>query len=425
MNKYIRAAETLGADSVEICHTKTHTFSLSNEGHGRGSKEYDFSEGYSIRVLRKGRVGFAYVGKEGDLNDGVKRALSLSKFSRKTEFEFPHKKKYKKLDVYDKKIEGMDEERGSKILNDLMDSVDKPVKATHCGVEYGIGHIAIENSSGLSVSGESTNIACFVHCSLGKNSGSCFETSTHFDFNHKNIGKTATARTLEMSKATPTKGGRMPVVFEQEALHSLLSSLFLPSFHGERIQRKISLLHNKIGKEIASDEFTLSDDPLSKGPGSSYFDGEGVVCKKKKLVTCGVVSDFLYDLKTASLSKDNPSVGNCRRGSYESEPSIGVSNININEGDVKDVLECCGNGIIVSSVFGEHTANDLTGEFSVSVERGFEIKNGDKKKPIRGNVISGNIFSLLKDITGIEKGQKRYFNFISPRIAFKKIEVVG
>ena len=186
-------------------------------------------------------------------------------------------------------------------------------------------------------------------------------------------------------------------------------------------------MHDRLGRKIGAESLTLTDNPLFNGPGSSSFDGEGTRCAEKKLIEKGIARNFLFDLKTASLAGDslNPSPGNCSRASYMAEPGIGSSNLVLGKGKTRDVLSECASGILVCSVFGEHTANDLTGEFSVSVERGFEIRDGEKGKPVRGNVISGNIFELIKNIAAIEAKQERIGSFISPRIFFEGLQVVG
>lgn len=426
MRSIVLLAERLGADEAEIFHASDRAVSVSSERDEVRTKEYSLSDGYGVRVIKDGRIGFSYFAKGGDAEAAIKRAVSLSKFSRKAPFGLPHSSRFPKVDVFDKRIDRLDEEEAVGMLQEILASISAPSKPTKTGIDYGTANFEIENSSGLSASGSSTHISCFAHCAIGKSGGSSDRSSAHLDFEPSKVGDEASERAREMVRAKPAKGGRMPAVLEPEALYSLLFSLLLPSFHGERVHRKISKLHDKVGGKVASEALTISDDPLCDAPGSSPFDGEGTASRKKILLKKGVVSDFLFDSKTAVLVPGpGVSPGNCRRFSYLSEPGIGPSNLVLESGKATDALEECGNGILVCSVFGEHTANDLTGEFSVSVDRGFEIVGGRKGKPTRGNVISGNMFSLIEGITAIEKKKERYGNLITPRIAFEEIQVVG
>ncbi len=427
MRKYVLLAERMGADEAEACRLFGFSLSISREGSASETKEFSASEGYSIRVLKGKRLGFAYFAKGGDAKGAIRTALALSKFSNLTDFSFPEKKRFPKLETFDKNVAGLGEEKAAGMLAELAGPIEKPVKVAKAGLDSGVGEIELENSSGLSASRSSTHISCFAHCTCKKSSGSSFRDSRFLDFRPEEVGKEASERAVETSSAKPVKTGRFPAVLEAEALSSLFYSLLLPSFHGERAYRKISQLHDKLGQGIASGGLSLADNPLLNGPGSSHFDGEGIGCKEKKLIEKGVASNFLFDLKTASLAGDslNPSPGNCRRGSNMSEPGIGSSNMVVGNGKSRDILRECTNGLLICSVFGEHTANDLTGEFSVSVERGFVIRDGERGKPIRGNVISGNVFELIRKITAIESKQERSGSFISPRIAFGEIHVVG
>ena len=425
MKNYLLLAEKNGADRAEIFRISTSSFSVSAEGK-TVTKECDLSEGYGLRVLAAGKLGFSYFAKGGDAQEAVVRALALSKFSRKTCFDFPGSARCADVDVFDKRVNELDEESGSKMLDEIVLAIEKPAKPAKCGVEFSSSEIELLNSSGLSLSEKSTHITCFAQTNAKKSGGSSFRTSTHLDFQPAKVGTEASERAIDMLNAKPAKGGRTPAVFEPEALYSLLYSLLLPSFHGERVYRKISKLHDKLGESIAIKDFTMSDDPLAKGPSSFSFDGEGTPGRAKALIKGGVVSDFLFDTKTAVLARGlNPTPGNCGRSSYLSEPAIGMSNAVVKRGNSQDALADCKNGILICSVFGEHTANDLTGEFSVSVDRGFRIENGEKTSPVRGNVISGNVFGLLNRIISIEKTQERYANLITPRIAFEEIQVVG
>jgi len=425
MKNYLSLAEKNGADRAEIFRISTSSFSVSAEGK-TVTKECDLSEGYGLRVLKAGKLGFSYFAKGGDAQEAVARALALSKFSRKTGFDFPGSARCADVHVFDKRVNGLDEESGSKMLDEVVFAIRKPAKPAKCGVEFSSSEIELLNSSGLSLSEKSTHITCFAQCNAGKSGGSSFRTSSHLDFQPAEVGREASERATDMLNAKPAKGGRTPAVFEPEALYSLLYSLLLPSFHGERVYRKISKLHDKLGESIAAKDFTMSDDPLAKGPSSFSFDGEGTPGRRKALIKNGTLSGFLFDVRTASLARGlNPTAGNCRRSTYLAEPGIGVSNVIVEAGSSKDVVRECKSGILICSVFGEHTANDLTGEFSVSVDRGFRIENGEKTSPARGNVISGNVFDLLNRIISIEKIRERYANLITPRIAFGEIRVVG
>jgi PmbA protein len=425
MRKLVILAEKLGAEQAEIVRIKGSGTSASSEG-SRLEKEYSASEGYSVRVLKGGRVGFSYFAKGGNARDAIKRALSLCKFANSTEFSFPEKnKRFPKAKTFDKKVSQLDEADCLKMLREVEKNSIKPAKPSKCGIEFGESEMEIENSFGLSLFENSTHISGFCSCTYKKSSGGSFRSSSFLDFSPSVIGKEASMRAVEMERARPLKAGKMQAVLEPEALQSLVYSLLLPSFNGERAYRKVSALHNMLGKKVASECFCMADDPLYESPATCSFDGEGVASEKKELIEDGILRSFMFDMKTACLAHHlSPTPGNCKRYAYSAEPGIGASSIIIEKGNAKSALEGISSGILISSVFGEHTSNALTGEFSVSVDRGYEIAKGEKHKPARGNVISGNFFELIKEIKAIGRKQERIGSFACPSIAFESIQVV-
>ncbi|MEM2086909.1 MAG: metallopeptidase TldD-related protein, partial [Archaeoglobaceae archaeon] len=75
--------------------------------------------------------------------------------------------------------------------------------------------------------------------------------------------------------------------------------------------------------------------------------------------------------------------------------------------------------LIIHNFLGSHTANPLSGDFSV------ECLNAElNSRAIKGAMIYGNIFEVLKRIEGYSSEEKQVECTISPAIRFKKIRVV-
>ena len=73
---------------------------------------------------------------------------------------------------------------------------------------------------------------------------------------------------------------------------------------------------------------------------------------------------------------------------------------------------------------GSHTANVTTGDIGLEVSAAFMVDKGERK-PVKGFMLSGNVFDWFKEIEGLEKKQKTYGSLISPRIAFRDVHVVA
>jgi PmbA protein len=151
---------------------------------------------------------------------------------------------------------------------------------------------------------------------------------------------------------------------------------------------------------------------------SQPFDDEGVPSARIPLVENGVVKNCIYNLEIASL-EGIADCGRCARPSYANIPGIGFSNLIISPGNMgEDDGE-----LSVLSFHGTHTANVTTGDFGIEVNSAFLLKN-NKRMPVRGFMISGNIFNLFNTIYGIGKRQKKLGSFFSPRIAFSDVHVI-
>jgi PmbA protein len=74
---------------------------------------------------------------------------------------------------------------------------------------------------------------------------------------------------------------------------------------------------------------------------------------------------------------------------------------------------------------GAHTANPISGDFSVEANNAFIIENGEITTPVKKAMISGNIFASLANCEGINSEIKQYGPFIIPKILCKDLRVVG
>ncbi|MBU7033019.1 MAG: TldD/PmbA family protein, partial [Theionarchaea archaeon] len=85
--------------------------------------------------------------------------------------------------------------------------------------------------------------------------------------------------------------------------------------------------------------------------------------------------------------------------------------------DIKD-------GYLVLDVHGAHSSNPESGDFSIVCSPAFRIENGEISGGITGMMISGNVFSLIKDIDAIGKDAKIDESTILPYIRFNDLRIV-
>lgn len=401
----------------EIYYSKSSNTTLNFSSSELKIKEASQDSGYGVRVLNNGKIGFSYAQNENQLDEAKKNAEKVSKFSPKTNFSFPKKSSFPNLDLYDENTANSEIDT----LRDLLKQIrtDSEVFGGHsriildCGSEL----VRIENSEGFFGEYKKSSFSAYVEVMHADGFGFGFINQLKMP-KTTDIGLLAADMARNLMGATKPPSGKYTIVLELEAFDNLLEVL-LPSFSGEWLRRGIS----KINKETKFSELlTLSDDGSVIASNSAPFDDEGVASKKRTLIDCGKVSSFIYDNETASLANLSAE-GFCKRSSYSSPPSLGHSNIVISGGEFDNFSEL-NNYIEIHSMHGSHTANTTTGDAGFEVSSGFLVQNGERK-PVRGFLLSCNVFNLFSNILGIEKKQKTFGNLISPRIAFSDVDVVS
>ena len=131
------------------------------------------------------------------------------------------------------------------------------------------------------------------------------------------------------------------------------------------------------------------------------------------MIKDGVLNSFIYDIYTAN-KEGAKTTSNGFRGSYLSTPMIVPTNLEFKFSEMKDLSEI-DKGVSDNKRFGAHTANPISGDFSVEASNAFKIENGELTDPINKAMISGNIFEIMKKVEGIKSEIKQYGPYIIPK----------
>ena len=103
---------------------------------------------------------------------------------------------------------------------------------------------------------------------------------------------------------------------------------------------------------------------------------------------------------------------------------ISPTNLEFKFSEMKDLSEI-DRGVLTTSVLGAHTANPISGDFSVEASNAFKIENGELSDPINKSMISGNIFEIMKSVEGLKSEIKQYGPYIIPKLLVHNLRVVG
>ncbi len=225
------------------------------------------------------------------------------------------------------------------------------------------------------------------------------------DFNqiqnlHRQIAEMA-KHSVELLSAPQVKGGEYTVVldpvlagvFVHEAFGHLSESDFV--YENESMRQIMTL-----GKEFGGRHLNIIDSALVPGLRGSYkYDDEGVPATKTYLIHEGKLVGRLHSRETSARMGEKPT-GNARAISYRYPPIVRMTNTYIEPGTVafNDMIADIKEGVYAKNWYGGTTSMEM---FTFSAGEAYMIRNGKIAELLRPVVLSGNVFTTLKNIDAI------------------------
>lgn len=279
---------------------------------------------------------------------------------------------------------------------------------------------------GYSGSSVSCSVAAIAESDGDSQMGWDFGFGTGFDsIDVPAIANGAAKRALMQLGAKKIPGMNCPVVFDGRIASEFLE-LLAPSFSAENLFKGKSLLKGRAGEALFPASVNVRDDAtLRGGMATAPFDGEGVPSQDTLLVEGGVVRGFLYDTAYAARM-GAASTGNSSRSGVKGLPHLGVSNFFIENGgsSFAELVAGISRGMLLTSVIGMHTANPVSGDFSVGAA-GFLIEEGEITVPVKGMAISGNFIDLFRNIELIGNDLRFFSTVASPSLKIASLDISG
>ncbi len=421
-----------GADEAEIFCVKGRSISIDVHRDVIDLAKESRASGIGIRAIVNGAVGFS---SSNDV-ERIEEACVLAVKSAKVRGDdpmwsgLPDKKKPAHVSgIFDKKLANIEIDACIDFTSEMIKGVksNQSVEPTSGHFSCGCATKLVLNSNGVEIEEEDTSIQASIDTATNEtpiSTASEFDMSRKLDIDFYKIGEKASLLASRSQNGISTQTRDTVVLLEPLAFADILENTLVTSLNADNVQKGRSALIGKLDTGIAADELSIIDDgTLAAGLGTSSCDDEGTPSKKTEVVKNGVLSSFLYDCYTAGKEK-RESTGNAVRGSYTSTPSVGIRNLIIKHPSF-DVIGETKDGVIVNTVIGAHTANPISGDFSVEARNSFLVKNGETGSPIKSMMISGNIFEMLRNIDGIGKDVRKVGNVITPTVRISKMRIIG
>lgn len=403
----------------EVYHFSGTSTSLIFTGGELKIRETDFSSGYGVRVLKEGRLGFAYCQHESDVKKALDDAAKLSRFSVKSSFSFAPKSGFKKPDIHDPSLDPADYEMLRSFVDEARDGSESLGGKSRVIASVGSLSVKLDDTAGFSGEYAKTDFSLYAECMDGDGFGYSSLSCNRKPEQVRDLGLKAAGMAKDLQGAKKPESGTYTVVMETDALENVMGVL-LPSFSGDWKRRGMSKIEK--GKKQFSENLSICEDGLSEASDARPFDDEGIPSKKRFLVENGVVDSLFYDRETAALDNTDES-GACSRSSYDDPPSIGPSNVIVSPGEWNDLGEL-ERYIELHYAHGAHTANLTTGDIGLEVSGAFLVEKG-KRTPVKGFMLTGNIFDWFSNIEAMERKLRTHDWLIAPRIAFRDVRAVS
>lgn len=435
----VEAALRQGAQEAEVYMRSNKGFSVGVKEQQVDSIESFKTSGYGVRVIKDMRVGFSYSTDLQDYKKVVGKAIASSLYVDAQDTNSLPERAYNNtpiyVDVFDPEIETLKEQAAiDSILYMESCALENPLvkKIRNAEGSFGLAETLIANSKGVSCyyrsSSASAEIMLAAERDKDSSVGMDYQYCRHIrDLDFGAIGKRAAERASMLLGAKKINGCRVFALLDSAVVVDFLKILS-SSFISDSVQKGRSLLANKIGRPVISPKVDIIDSGIvNRMVGSSPFDAEGVSTRETCLIEGGVLKGYLYNSHTAAKDNVN-STGNARRSRYSSMPFVGINNLLLKATSsepvycLDDMITKMKRGIYVLETIGMHTADPVSGDFSVGVS-GIWIEGGERAYPFKETLISGNILSFLSSIELIGDDHRFYGNMSTPSVLIAEIDM--
>lgn len=434
-----KALEKSGADQWEIIASKSRSVTVGVREGEVDKHQASESLGLAVRVIKDQRPGFSYIyGAEnaGDIDAAVELALASCRAADpEPGLSFPDTDPPEiLLETYDPAVARDNVAnmiRRAERLASAALGADKRIVHVHpAEVSSLVSRMLLCNSHGLEKCDAATRVsagAAAMASEDGEQEMGWESRSACFleDIDERAIGLEAGQKAAAYLGAKPVGDGLYDVVFTRDVATEFLDIL-ADGLLGDNVAKGRSLLAGKEGYQLISPLISIVDDGLiPRGLGSAPFDDEGTAQGQTTLFENGLLKDYVYD-RLWGARAGKASTGNAVRPSLKAPPGVGFTNLHIvaGQGNQDDLVKRMGNGLIISYILGAHTADPVSGEFSLGAS-GHLVQKGKIVRPVKSIAIAGQILELFKSVEAVGEDLQMFGRSGSPTLLVKDISISG
>jgi len=405
MEKLLEMARKL-SDQAEVFCEEGHSNAVSFENSKLHDIESDITASYTLRIIKNGKLGFAYTRNLDDIEEFISHAIHSLKGEVSAEYQLPSFKKLPEINTYDGSIDKINSNvlvEESKRINSIW---KEKTKAELFSASWTYTNTKrIINSNGVDYSKTSSG--------YGSYGGLIFPggaSGISRDINSKSFIPFSEKSSDEMimlfnkgEKTVHPNSGKMKVLFMPGSIYTLNWRLTTGT-NAQSIFEKTSPIADMIGKKIFSDKLTIYTDPLNNNfNDATPFDDEGVPTNKLILVENGILKNFYCDLYYAQKLRVK-STGHGYKNSPYDKPVPRAAHLTYLPGELSfnEMIKTIDRGIILEGAMGAHSGNIQNGDYSIGVDPGLYVDNGEIVGRVKDAMIAGNCYETLKNVIAVE-----------------------
>jgi PmbA protein len=417
-------AQKAGADCAEVYQSYSHARPLFFEANRLKQIESSESEGTALRLWRNGCPGLAVAYGEVEAATLVERALALSHLNAP---ETPELAPQMPEKVFPRLGQAQSVESLMAAGNEAIAQLRHvhPEILAQCELSCTENTTRLVNTNGLRYEYSEIGLSGYLGVEWVRDEDflGIYESQESRDrLDMTSLTENIINRLAWAAENTPSPQGRVPILFANKAAH-LLWDVVVAAMNARAVVDRASPWSDARGQQVASACLSLRQE-AHQGPYSCPFDDEGTLTQSFDLIRQGGLAQFYSDRAT-SRRLGTHSTGNGFRPSLGSYPSPDLINLSVDpgQGSLLDLARQLDNGLILDQILGGGA--DISGDFSINVDLGYRVKNGEIVGRVKDTMVTGNAYKALLSVTAVGSDRVWSGAYYTPSLIVDGLSVVS
>jgi len=429
----VEAAKRAGADAADAVVMRSRSSSVSVRlGKVEGTESAE-SDDMSLRVFVGRRAASVSATTSSDPTALAERAIAMAKASPEDPYQGLADPGRLAREIVDLDLVDSTEVSAERLKEDALAAEEAALavpgvtNSAGAGASAGRGGLVLATSHGFVGEYSATRFGRSVSVIAGQGTKMerDYDYSSRLHFadleTPEKLGRTAGERAVKRLNPRRVKTGVFPVIYDPRVARGIAGHI-AAAINGASVARKTSFLRDMMGKKVASEGITVTDDPFRRrGSNSRPFDGEGVAGTPLVPVEKGVLTSWLL---SSSIAKELGLETNGRGVRASSAVNPSCTNLAIEPGEIspEDMLASVKSGFYVTELFG-HGVDLVTGDYSRGVS-GFWIENGAIAYPVSEITIASNLRDMFLHMTPASDLDRNY-GIAAPTLLIEGMTIAG